>query len=186
MPDLRAARLPPRFDATRALEALPAAARYVLRGGDPVRAAAEPAAGVGFSAQPCRAVTRGERATLWLGPDEWLILAPESSACELGAALRAALAPLAHSLVEVSHRQTALEVHGGEAAKLLAAGCPLDLDAGAFPVGMCTRTMLGKAEVVLWRTGAQVFRIEVWRSFAVYLSEFLAEAARGINSGGCS
>ncbi len=45
---------------------------------------------------------------------------------------------------------------------------------------MCTRTMLAKAEVVLWRTGAQAFRLEVWRSFAAYVSQFLAEAARGI------
>ena len=57
----------------------------------------------------------------------------------------------------------------------------LELDARAFPVGMCTRTMLAKAEVVLWRTAAEVFRIEVWRSFAAYASQFLAEAARGMS-----
>ena len=71
-------------------------------------------------------------------------------------------------------------VSGPEAETLLAAGCPLDLEAGAFPVNMCTRTMLAKAEIVLWRTGAQAFRVEVWRSFAPYVAAFLAEAARGI------
>ena len=55
-----------------------------------------------------------------------------------------------------------------------------DLAARTFPVNMCTRTMLGKAEVVLWRTATQRFRIEVWRSFAAYVSAFLAEAALGI------
>jgi sarcosine oxidase subunit gamma len=45
---------------------------------------------------------------------------------------------------------------------------------------MCTRTMLAKAEIVLWRTGSLEFRVEVWRSFAAYVSQFLAEAARGI------
>jgi sarcosine oxidase subunit gamma len=163
---------------------LPPAARYVLRGGAAISAAAGGVLGFPVPTTACRAGSRGERAALWLGPDEWLIIAPEGGACELGAALRAALAPLPHSLVDVSHRQSALEVHGEGASRLLAAGCLLDLDAGAFPVGMCTRTMLGKAEIVLWRTGAQVFRIEVWRSFAAYVSEFLAEAARGINSGG--
>ena len=49
-----------------------------------------------------------------------------------------------------------------------------------FPVGMCTRTVLGKAEVVLWRTDAQAFRLEVWRSFAPYVAQFLGEASRGI------
>ena len=45
---------------------------------------------------------------------------------------------------------------------------------------MCTRTMLAKAEVVLWRTEPQVFRVEVWRSFVAYVAQFLGEAARGI------
>jgi sarcosine oxidase subunit gamma len=43
---------------------------------------------------------------------------------------------------------------------------------------MCTRTVLAKAEVVLWRTAAETFRLEVWRSFVAYVSQFLAEAAR--------
>ena len=83
--------------------------------------------------------------------------------------------------MDVSHRQVALVVQGAAAATLLASGCPLNLEAAAFPVGMCTRTMLAKAEVVLWRRGACEFRIEVWRSFAPYVSQYLAEAARGIN-----
>jgi sarcosine oxidase subunit gamma len=65
---------------------------------------------------------------------------------------------------------------------LLNAGCPLDLDLAAFPVGMCTRTVLAKAEIVLWRTSAEVFHVEVWRSFASYVTEYLAEAARELVS----
>jgi len=184
MRDLTGERRAPLITASAAVRRLPPAARYVLRGGPAVAAAASGALGFPVPTAACRAGSQAEQAALWLGPDEWLILAPGDRACELEAALHAALPPLPHSLVDVSHRQIALEVHGGEAGRLLAAGCPLDLDRGAFPVGMCTRTMLGKAEIVLWRTGLEVFRIEVWRSFAAYLSEFLAEAARGINSGG--
>jgi sarcosine oxidase subunit gamma len=43
---------------------------------------------------------------------------------------------------------------------------------------MCTRTVLGKADIVLWRTAADSFHVEVWRSFADYASHFLAEASR--------
>jgi sarcosine oxidase subunit gamma len=160
------------------LEPLPPAARYVLRGGDPVRAAAEPTAGVGFSAQPCRAMTQGERATLWLGPDEWLLIAPEAEGPALAGSLGKALAGIPHSLVDVSHRQSGCELRGPQAAILLSAGCPLDLDESAFPIGMCTRTVLAKAEVVLWRSAAQTFRLEVARSFVAYVSQFIAEAAR--------
>src|SRR5258708_3348642 len=183
MPDLTAERHVPLIAASPAVRALPPATRLTLRGGPEVAAAAGRTLGFSVPLAPCRASGSGERSALWLGPDEWLLLAPEGAGAELEAGLHDALGALAHSLVDVSHRQTALEVHGAQAATLLAAGCPLDLDAAAFPVGMCTRTMLAKAEIVLWRTGTQEFRIEVWRSFAAYLSQFLAEAARGLNSG---
>jgi len=180
MRDLSAARCLPLVSASTVLHALPPATRYVLRGGAEVRAAAESAVGCGIPARACRATLEGDRAALWLGPDEWLLIAPEPPPGGLAAGLSEALEGLAHSLVDVSHRQSALALSGPQATTLLAAGCPLDLDTSAFPVGMCTRTMLAKAEVLLWRTGPQVFRVEVWRSFVAYVSQFLGEAARGI------
>ena len=180
MPDLSAARSPPLVATSRGVDPLPPAARFVLRCGPEVRAAVGRSLDIAIPETPCRALTRGARAALWLGPDEWLLLAPEAEGGALAAALGAALRGLPYSLVDVSHRQGALRLAGGHAVMLLAAGCPLDLDTAAFPVGMCTRTMLAKAEVVLWRTADEEFRLEVWRSFMAYVSQFLAEAARGI------
>ena len=180
MRDLTAARSPPPVNVHGALRLLPFAARYSLRGAADVRAAAGAALGLGVPADTCRAVAAGERAALALGPDEWLLIAPEAQASSMADALGRALKDLPHSLVDVSHRQTAFTLSGSQASVLLSAGCPLDLDPGAFPVGMCTRTVLAKTEIVLWRTAPEVFRIEVWRSFAAYASQFLAEAARGV------
>ncbi|HYB32235.1 MAG TPA: sarcosine oxidase subunit gamma family protein [Steroidobacteraceae bacterium] len=179
MRDLSAARSRPWTASSTVFESLPPATRYSLRGGSAVRAAVERAFGAPLPASACRAGVRGERAALWLGPDEWLLLAPEAHAASLAPALEAALADLPHSLVDVSHRQCAFCVAGPQAALVLAAGCPLDLDVAAFPPQMCTRTMLAKAEVVLWRTASEAFRLEVWRSFAAYVSQFLVEAGRG-------
>jgi sarcosine oxidase subunit gamma len=181
MRDLGLTRLAPLLATTPGVRPLPAAARSILRGGPQVRLAAEGALKVAVPAVACRAAAEGEFAALWLGPDEWLLISAESRADETATALRAALAGLAHSLVDVSHRQVALEVSGPDAPALLASGCPLDLDSGVFPVGMCTRTLLAKAEVVLWRVGPEAFRVEVWRSFAPYVGAFLAEAARGLS-----
>jgi len=178
--DLRAARVAPLVIASSVLEPLPPAARFILRGADEARAAVERAFGVGVPSSACRAAVQGERAALWLGPDEWLLIAAEADAPLVGRTLAAALSALPHSLVDVSHRQTAFTISGPHAATLLNAGCPLDLDENAFPVSMCTRTMLAKTEVVLWRTAPRRFRVEVWRSFAAYASQFLAEAARGM------
>jgi sarcosine oxidase, subunit gamma len=180
MRDLSAARRGLLVRRSPLLRALPPATRIVLRAPEPARAAAERAFGTPVPITACSAAVQGERAALWLGPDEWLLVAPAAAAAEVLAGLESALSGLACSIVDVSHRQIGLEVAGGQAEVLLAAGCPLDLHPGAFPVGMCTRTMLGKTEIVLWRTRPDTFRVEVWRSFAAYLSAFLAEAARGL------
>src|SRR3546814_10001061 len=82
------------------------------------------------------------------------------------------------SLVDVSHRQVGLSVHGPRVEDILATGCALDLSIAAFPIGMCTRTMFAKAEVVLWRTGIARFHIEIWRSFARYVEALLREAEK--------
>ena len=147
--------------------ALPPATRLSLRTAD--AAAAGAALGFALGTAICRAEAAGARAALKLGPDEWLLLAPDGEAAALmGVAV-------AGSLVDVSHRSTAIEISGPFAVEALAGFVALDLNAAAFPVGMCTRTVFGKAEIVLWRTGSEVFRIEVWRSFAAYVWECLGE-----------
>ena len=153
----------------------PTVARHVLRGRLEALAAAEGALGFSLPREACRSASLNDTHALWLGPDEWLILsAPEAG---LGDRLEAAMGAHPHSLVEVSDRQVGLVVNGPEAEAVLAVGCPLDLDQAAFPVGMCTRTVLSKAEIVLWRTGPQTFHLEVWRSFSAYLRQYLAASA---------
>jgi len=180
MRDLSAERRSPLLMDSPLVRPLPPAVRIVLRGREPARITAERTFGAPIPTTACRAGVQGERAALWLGPDEWLLIAPEAAGAGVLAGLESALSGLPGSLVEVSHRQLGVEIQGPRAALLLAAGCPLDLEASAFPVGMCTRTMLAKTEIVLWRTAPETFRVEVWRSFAAYLSAFLAEAARGM------
>lgn len=170
-------RQPPVIPTTPWLRLLPAATRFSFRGNAAAQRAAGSAFGLSFPTAPCRAAMQTARAALWLGPDEQLLLAPAEDAGTLRATLDAALAALPHSLVDVSHRQVALEVRGPDAAWLLNSGCPLDLHATAFPVGMCTRTVFMKAEIVLWRTAADVFHLEVWRSFADYVAAILREVA---------
>ncbi len=173
-------RAAPRLAPSPMLRGLPPLARHILRAAPAGLSAAGEALGLSLSLPACRASVDGARAALWLGPDERLLLGEEASAAGTEARLVQALHGQPHSLVDVSHRQVALEIGGPHAASLLAAGCPLDLDRGAFPVGMCTRTVLAKAEIVLWRTADERFHIEVWRSFAAYVSAVIAEAARDL------
>ena len=165
----------PRFTLSEA----PPAARLILRGAEAVRVAC----GMVFGAEPPFELgPAGEgagRAALWLGPDEWLLIADGADTADIGGVLESVLDGTAHSLVDVSHRQIGLIAGGPAAARVLNTGCPLDLDPHAFPVGMATRTLFDKVEIVLWRSAETTFHVEVWRSFAPYLVGSLAEAARG-------
>jgi len=165
-------------DADPGFRRLAPAARFILQGGRPVRDAAAPAFGLALPEQACRAQAGGERAALWLGPDEQLLLAPVGQNQRLQAELGAALQGLAHSLVDVSQRQAAIAVSGPRARDMLASGCPLDLDPEAFPVGMCARTVFAKAEVVLWRRSAEEYHLEVARSFSDYVLDWMREVNR--------
>ena len=166
------------IDDTAWMRLPPATGRLIMRGDVDAQSVAGICLGLRFSTAACRAVTDGERSALWLGPDEQLLLMPERETANIAVDLARALAGQPHSLVDVSHRQVALELHGLQAEWLLAAQCPLPLDAKSFPVGMCTRTVFSKAEVVLWRRGTDVFHVEVARSFAPYLAGLLREVAR--------
>ena len=168
-------------DAALYLTDLPACTRLILRGRAATIEAATAPLGFALPVQPCRSVTVRDRSALWLGPDEWLILA--APADSIAAALAQVLQPHAHSLVEVSQRQCAIEISGTAAADVLNAGCPLDLDATAFPVGMCTRTVLARSEMILWRVAGEKFHLEITRSFAPYVRRFLLEAARDYPAG---
>jgi sarcosine oxidase subunit gamma len=156
----------------------PPASRLILQCDAAARGAAANVWGVPFSEKACRAQTLGPRATLWLGPDEHLLWQASRDSALPVEDLEQALAGHPHSLVDVSHRQVALEVFGPHAATILAGACPLDLDIREFPVEMCTRTVLAKAEIVLWRTAPDAFHVEVWRSFQNYAQALLNEIAR--------
>jgi sarcosine oxidase subunit gamma len=169
----------PAVPATEWMKAMPPAMRFILHGDVRVRAAAAPVWGAAFAEEPCRAVLHAARATLWLGPDEYLLLGTdEASEVAAAEALERSLTGMPHALVNIGHRQFALEVSGAHAATLLSGACPLDLDLEEFPVGMCTRTALAKADIVLWRTRDDAFHLEIWRSFSGYVTGLLREIAR--------
>ncbi len=155
------------------------ASRFSFRGSSEAAAACGLAFGCTLTEDVCRAVEQGDRAALWLGPDEWLLLAPESKASVSFQAIETALGAMPHALVDISHRQVGFEIAGGAAALVLNSGCPLDLSLVSFPVGMSTRTVLAKSDIVLWRQAPDRFRLEVNRSFANYVAGYLRMAERG-------
>lgn len=158
------------------LSLLPPRARFALRCRPDSAASAGQAFAVTLPSDACSAAVSGSRAALWLGPDEWLLLAAPEDAAAIMHQSSVALAGTPHSLVDVSHRSAAIAVKGAQAAALINHGCALDLAHAAFPVGTCTRTLFEKAEIVLWRTQEHTYHVEIERSFAPYVWRMLIEA----------
>ena len=147
--------------------------RISLRAGEDAVSALSTALGLSLPTQPKTSASSGSRTALWLGPDEWLVI----DEGEGGLVEAARSSGAVHSATDVSHRNTAILIEGPGASDALNGGCPLDLSLKAFPVGACARTLFGKIEVVLLRTGEQSFRLECWRSFSDYAFGLLREAA---------
>jgi sarcosine oxidase, subunit gamma len=158
------------------------AARFAFRARGSVIDTASQAFGVDLPSQAFCTAETDARAALWMGPDEWLLIGPQSEKVLIEQQLTRALAGIAHSLVDVSCRDAALELSGDKAAAVLNSGCPLDLYPSAFAVGMCTRTLLAKAPIVLWRTEPLLFHVQTLRSFADYVWQFLKQAARDVDA----
>jgi sarcosine oxidase subunit gamma len=152
---------------------LPPAERISLRAPAGSVAAVSKALGIALPGKPKTSAAKNGRTAMWLGPDEWLLIDEAGKDPLADCAAVKAL----HSAVGISHRNIAIEVSGAAAEATLSAGCPQDLSLAAFPVGACSRTILGKVEIVVLRTAPDAFRVECWRSFSDYVFGFLAEAA---------
>lgn len=152
-----------------------AVGRIALRAGRDAAAAIAAATGLPLALGINRAAEGETAAVLELGPDEWLLLCDMERDAWLASRIVEAAAGAA-AVTDVTDARASIEIAGPHVEAVLAAGCPLPLDLRGFPVGRATRTLLGKAEVVLWRRAEDRFRIEVARSFAPYVCDLLAAA----------
>jgi sarcosine oxidase subunit gamma len=136
-------------------------------------------AGVPLPLQPNRVASMRELRTLWLGPDEWLVTAPERGVPDLSGRLRRALAGRHATVADLSAARAIIEVVGPAARALLEKGCGLDLHPRAFAPGCCARTSLAKLPVIIDQlSAAPSYRLFVCRSAAIWLVEWLIDAAQ--------
>lgn len=115
---------------------------------------------------------------LWLGPDEWLVVAQEAAPAHepLVDALIAALGTERGAVVDVSANRTTLELSGEQARAVLEKGCPVDLHPRAFTPGRAITTVVGPIPVVLWQVAPTTYRLFPRSSFADYLARWLLDA----------
>ncbi|MEV6831672.1 sarcosine oxidase subunit gamma family protein [Amycolatopsis sp. NPDC051102] len=120
---------------------------------------------------PCTFTSGNGVDLLWMGPDEYLVLAEPGRQAELEGALsrESALA-----VVDVSAQRNVVRLTGSRAADVLAHGCSIDLEAS--PPGTCVQTLLARTGIVLM-VRDEGFTILVRQSFSDYFRAWLADAS---------
>ena len=133
--------------------------------------------GVQLSLTPNTTTAGDDLMAIWLGPDEWLLLADHGQSDALVADLQAALAGQFASVVDISAGQTVIRLCGPSALDVLARGCALDLDPSVFPPGACAQTLLARAQALLIAVDdTPTIDIIVRRSFAPYVAAWLQDS----------
>lgn len=134
--------------------------------------------GVGRVAQ-----VRDSRSVLWLGPDDFLVIArdeadggPDPTA--LTEELAQALGDLPGQVVDLSANRTTLELSGPNAQDVLDKSCRMDLDLVAFPAGTAVNTLIESVGIILWRVEENTWRVMPRSSFSTHVARWLLDGMR--------
>ncbi|UZX03205.1 sarcosine oxidase subunit gamma [Arthrobacter sp. CDRTa11] len=133
--------------------------------------------------ETCGAVSgTGDTSVLWLGPEEFLVVAPvdahESLGGDLIQALKEALGDGEGQVLDLSANRTTFELTGPRARAVLEKGCALDLHPRGFKAGTALSTEIGNIPAILWKTGDESYRIFPRASFAEFLGRWLLDGMR--------
>ena len=133
------------------------------------------ALGLALPTQACTTVASDmeQIRLVWVGPDDWFVLAPTGQAAAIETRLRTALAGQHVAVTDVSSGYTVLRLGGPPVREVLAQGCPLDLHPSVFQPGSAAGSLFFKASIWLWQTAstpqAPVYEMLVRNSFRRYV-----------------
>lgn len=142
----------------------------------------ESALGIGLPGKIGKRSASGDFDALCLGPDEWMLHAPQERVAGLVAACREVYATLPHSLVDVSGREITVQIDGTRATELLTLGMARDPE--SIAPGEGRRINFDGVTVILWRDAAEAYRMDVWHSFAPHVLELLEIGCRELAAEG--
>ncbi|MEZ2370994.1 sarcosine oxidase subunit gamma [Arthrobacter sp. RCC_34] len=155
--------------------------------GSAAAAAVEAALGFPLPSGHGSTTAGGGYTVLWIGPDEFLAVGDESTAGldrgpaeagRLAATLGEPGSRLPGAVVDLSANRTTFELSGPSARLVLEKGVSFDLHPRSFPAGQAIVTVLDHVPVLVWKTGAETFRVLPRASFADHVGRWLVDAMR--------
>lgn len=163
------------------VETLPPVARFSLRSRAAHLETLGRALGLDLPRQIGQRAGSDGREALCLGPDEWLLIAPEGEAAAISTAAGEIYGSAPHALADIADREFRFRLSGPGAADIVAMGCPRDLR--CIAPGQAVRTIFDGATVILWRDGEHDFRLDVWRSFAPHVRSLIETGIAELRAG---
>ncbi len=116
----------------------------------------------------------GDLRALWLGPSEWMIMAPSHRIDDMVGELRTRLSDAFAAINDLSGGMVTLEVSGSESTDLLSKGCTLDFHPLSFNPGQCAQSGFAKANVLIAKISDEPrYSISVRRTFADYVLSWM-------------
>jgi sarcosine oxidase subunit gamma len=133
--------------------------------------------GYALPAEPNTVAEGPNSRALWLGPSEWLIVAPVDAG--IAGVLTQGLSGRTVAITDLGDARAVIGLGGRHARDVLAKSCPLDLHPKMFGPGRCAQTRLSKvAAIVEQRDDSPRYDVYVARSMARYTWRWLEDAAR--------
>lgn len=131
----------------------------------------------------CRETSQADgTSVLWLGPEEFLVVAAPDRHSEVGGTLETelctALGDDPGQVVDLSANRTTFELAGPRALSVLQKGCGLDLHPRFFTVGQAVSTEVGGVGLILWRTEELSYRLLPRASYSEFTTAWLLDAMR--------
>ncbi|EIE52780.1 sarcosine oxidase gamma subunit family protein [Citreicella sp. 357] len=133
---------------------------------------------LGFAVpEPLGATSDGDRALLWMSPDELLLLCPYDAVPTLMAQLGQVFDGWFIAIADVSDARAQFRITGGHLRDVLAKLTPVDMAPQAFVPGMVRRSRLAQVAAGYWMRDADTMQIFVFRSVAEYAFGVMTLAA---------
>lgn len=120
--------------------------------------------------------TQSNPASLWLGPDSWLLVSTAQSADEIVSRCTDVLGARTFNATDNSDALVALRIVGDSARDLLSSGCGLDFRPHKFPEGTCQTTRFAHIQATISARGQNDFELLCDRTYLDYLKAWMTSA----------
>jgi sarcosine oxidase subunit gamma len=133
--------------------------------------------------ESCNTNEKEKITSLWLGPNEWLIVSndemqKETNTYELEQVLFDGISKInLGAATNVTDQFTIFSLSGSNIIEVLSKGCPFDFESNSFVDNKVVQTVLNHVDVTIHRKNKNNIDLYVRRSFAGYLWNWLKDSA---------